>query len=138
MIPKVTAVEVAYGSLTNVARTISAQNAPGGSFEDQSTGVVAFVSMFCFFTRLHWTQSLYDNGFGAAVASIYQSRPESHNGTAEEKEQLLNTIMVRFQHEIRFQFVVISSLQEGYLAGLTEIMGSVSYNIIFSVQHIFR
>jgi hypothetical protein len=107
VIPKITTVQVTYGPLVNVSRTISDWNAPGGSIEDNSHGIVAFTSLQSFFTRLSSTQSLYENGFGDAIASVYQSRVESLNGTAEEKGHVLNIIL------------------EDYLTGLTEIMGSI-------------
>lgn len=62
--------------------------------EDLISGFVVVLVLNCFFARLSSTQSLSDNGFGDAVASVYKSQPESLNGTAEEKEKLLNTILV--------------------------------------------
>jgi hypothetical protein len=79
--------------------------------------------------RMQATQNLDDSGFGDSLVSIYQSRPESSNGTAEEKERLIHALLVSFvPHEAR-RFTS-SSTQEGYLTGMVEISASVSRDTI--------
>lgn len=51
--------------------------------------------------RLAPTQFFDRDIFGDDLASIFKSRPESVNGTAEEQRRLLNTILVRFEHMLR-------------------------------------
>ena len=104
--PKITTAEVSYYSspplMINVSRTISARDPPGG-------GVVAGISIQAFIKRLGLAQSLWDNGIGDALASVYRSRAESVDGDAGQKEELVNVLLVSWKgfllllHNIPFQ-----------------------------------
>lgn len=103
IIPKLTIVNVAYGSLTNIIRTTSTRNAQGGRWLDPlEPGIVANVATQSIWMRFSGTQGLDDNSFGDALASVYWSRPES-SGTVEAKRQLLHTILVSFVHGTKHQ-----------------------------------
>ena len=124
--------EVAYGSQINITHTISAHNALAIDVgQDLKVDVfVATLPLFQFKMRNLASQSLTRNGLGDALAAVYKSQPES-NGTAEEQQWLVNTVLVSFNFSTRCCAQSIKfSLQEGYLTGVYEMSASVSCKII--------
>ena len=130
VVPKVTIAEVAYGSQINVTRTISARNAPAIDVGQnlKPDVFVATLPLFQFKMQNLASQSLTANGLGVALSAVYGSRPES-NGTVEEQQQLVNTLLVSFLQGVGHKIFKFS-LQEGYLTGVYEMSASVSCKII--------
>lgn len=141
VIPLVTTVDVAYaydGSPINALRTTSTRTAPGGSVDDltgSGLGGAGIIAVYTLWEYTQGTQTLLGSSIGDALLSVYLSRPESTNGTAAEKNQLLNTLLVSFASTTERQaFTDFIFLQEGYLTAVIEISGSVSRKIILPVQ----
>ena len=84
---------------------------PGGPLLNMS-GMAAYISSITSVGRITASQSLQDNGAGDALAFVYQSRLES-NGTADEKQRLLNTILVGVLHEVGRRVFTISFYRRG-------------------------
>lgn len=87
--PRLTTARVDYGAFINASETTEVHPLS----EDSST--LAFYTVHAMMGRFTTTQNLVRNGLGDDVVSVYFGRPESVDGTMEERQALLNGILVR-------------------------------------------